>query len=104
VEHPHRYLIEFLDEPVAEVGSIAGLEAAVIQQGLTTISLAYPRDGAWLGGWASAPARRQLLVRDRVRERTICLDALGIVDASGDGMIYEVSVIEARVLRRAARP
>lgn len=88
---------------MAEVGSIAGLEAAVVEQGLTTISLAYPRDARWLGGWASSPARRQLLVRDRVRKRTISLDALGIVDTSGDGLIFEMSVIEARVLGRAAR-
>jgi hypothetical protein len=99
--HQHRYLIEFLDEPVAEVGSIAGLEAAVLEHGMVTISLAYPRDATWLDGWASQPSRRQLLVRDRVRKRTITLDALGIRDASGDSLIFELSIVEAKVLGRA---
>lgn len=98
--HSPRYVIEFLDEPVAEVGSIAGLEAAVLEQGATTISFAYPADPAWLDGWASAPMRRRLVVRDRVRRRSITLDALGIRDASGDGSIFEVSIVEARLLGR----
>jgi hypothetical protein len=99
----HRYVIEFLDEAVAEVGSIAGLEAAVLEQGRAMISLAYPRDAGWLDGWVSTPMRRKLVVRDRVRMRTITLDALGISDTSGDGSIFEVAVAEARVLNGVGR-
>ncbi len=96
-DHRQRYTIEVHDQPVARIGSIEGLEAALAKQ-VATVSLADPQDTAWLGGWTASPTRRQLLVRDRVRHRSISLDALAIRDATGDGMVYELSVIDAKIV------
>jgi hypothetical protein len=89
-----------MGQPVAEVGSIAGLESALETGAVSTVSLAYAADASWLSAWAEESCRRQLVLRDRVLNVAAYVDAIAICDASGDASIFEVAVATVRVVER----
>ena len=100
VDRSKRYVVEYDGKLVTELGSLAGLRTAVlsgVERGEPCVlSMAYPRDAAWLSRWAETGGRRVVVVRDSVGAESFVVDVLELRDCSGDGQIFEALVFGAR--------